>query len=426
MAKFKFNPFTKNFDVTTNKISEINWLQTELDNKADLVGGKVPQDQLPSYVDDVIEVANFAALPVTGETGKIYVTLDTNKTYRWSWSVYIELNPQDLSNYYTKTETDTEIDTAVSTKVDTVVKWTNVMHIFREPSWLWNEDGAVTGAIAIKITNLYEQTLSWSMKLTITQNWVAAGDYPDYEFDLAWNWRSSDHTWYNTEARMLSSKRNFVNVRFCNDWTDVFIVIWNTNTIWNYPRVVIKEVITNALISWYEPDFEISRITSLPSNVNSSIEILPPMPVKRRSVGMWSYQNLINWQNPVQFNTIFQNDFDMNLTQWNWYQIIVPETWLYNLDLCITTTWTTLSPTWYILFILFKNWIPIKYLQRENNNTGSTDSSWRCIVSLNSVTEQFQQRDLLHVWIYVSTMSWTNWSIVAGLAQSLFGLTKIA
>jgi hypothetical protein len=29
-------------------------------------------------------VANFAALPVTGETGKIYVTEDTNLTYRWN------------------------------------------------------------------------------------------------------------------------------------------------------------------------------------------------------------------------------------------------------------------------------------------------------------------------------------------------------
>jgi hypothetical protein len=35
------------------------------------------------------------------------------------------------------------------------------------------------------------------------------------------------------------------------------------------------------LISGYEPDFEISRVTSYPANVNSSIEILPPMPVKR-------------------------------------------------------------------------------------------------------------------------------------------------
>ena len=39
---------------------------------------KVDSTYLPSYVDDVIEVANFAALPVTGETGKIYITLDTN------------------------------------------------------------------------------------------------------------------------------------------------------------------------------------------------------------------------------------------------------------------------------------------------------------------------------------------------------------
>lgn len=53
--------------------------------------GKVAAAQLPSYVDDVLEVANYAALPGTGETGKIYVTLDTNYEYRWSGSVYIQL-----------------------------------------------------------------------------------------------------------------------------------------------------------------------------------------------------------------------------------------------------------------------------------------------------------------------------------------------
>jgi hypothetical protein len=66
-------------------------LQSALDLKADLVSGKVPSNQLPSYVDDVIEVANFAALPTVGETGKIYITLDTNKIYRWSGSAYIEI-----------------------------------------------------------------------------------------------------------------------------------------------------------------------------------------------------------------------------------------------------------------------------------------------------------------------------------------------
>ena len=63
-----------------------------LADKADLVDGKVPSTQLPSYVDDVVEYANFAALPATGETGKIYVTLDDNLTYRWGGSEYVEIS----------------------------------------------------------------------------------------------------------------------------------------------------------------------------------------------------------------------------------------------------------------------------------------------------------------------------------------------
>lgn len=54
--------------------------------------GKVPQSQLPSYVDDVLEYANLASFPATGESGKIYVALDTNKTYRWSGSAYVEIS----------------------------------------------------------------------------------------------------------------------------------------------------------------------------------------------------------------------------------------------------------------------------------------------------------------------------------------------
>ena len=54
--------------------------------------GKVPATQLPSFVDDVIEVDSFDNLPEVGETGKIYVTKDTNLTYRWSGSQYVEIS----------------------------------------------------------------------------------------------------------------------------------------------------------------------------------------------------------------------------------------------------------------------------------------------------------------------------------------------
>ena len=54
--------------------------------------GKVSANYLPSYVDDVVEVANYAILPTLGESGKIYVTLDTNLQYRWSGSQYVEIS----------------------------------------------------------------------------------------------------------------------------------------------------------------------------------------------------------------------------------------------------------------------------------------------------------------------------------------------
>lgn len=53
--------------------------------------GTVPASQLPSYVDDVLEFDSFATLPATGETGKIYITKDTNSQYRWSGTQYILL-----------------------------------------------------------------------------------------------------------------------------------------------------------------------------------------------------------------------------------------------------------------------------------------------------------------------------------------------
>jgi hypothetical protein len=54
--------------------------------------GKVAAAQLPSYVDDVLEFADLAAFPSTGETGKIYVAVDNGKIYRWSGSAYIEIS----------------------------------------------------------------------------------------------------------------------------------------------------------------------------------------------------------------------------------------------------------------------------------------------------------------------------------------------
>jgi hypothetical protein len=59
---------------------------------------KIDATYLPSYVDDVEEYANLAAFPVTGETGKIYVAIDTGFIYRWSGSAYVEINPSAVTS----------------------------------------------------------------------------------------------------------------------------------------------------------------------------------------------------------------------------------------------------------------------------------------------------------------------------------------
>jgi len=89
--------------------------QDALDLKADLVNGKVPASQLPSFVDDVIEVANYAALPIPGATGVIYITLDTNKVYRWTGSVYVEIASGVTNLSYTPGVSDGTVNSDTGT-----------------------------------------------------------------------------------------------------------------------------------------------------------------------------------------------------------------------------------------------------------------------------------------------------------------------
>lgn len=82
-----------------NILENLNDSKINLDEKgvADGVAtldsaGLIPASQLPSYVDDVLEFADFASLPVTGESGKIYITLDDGLQYRWTGSIYVSIS----------------------------------------------------------------------------------------------------------------------------------------------------------------------------------------------------------------------------------------------------------------------------------------------------------------------------------------------
>jgi len=119
-------------------LEQVNY---DFSQKADLVDGKVPASQLPSYVDDILEFANFTTFPVIGEQGKLYMSLDTNKLYRWSGSNYIDVAQySDLqkvmnagshavlknSDYSTQADFDSSGIQFVASRINGVYEWGQV------------------------------------------------------------------------------------------------------------------------------------------------------------------------------------------------------------------------------------------------------------------------------------------------------------
>lgn len=107
IREYDLTPYAKSEDIkktyaTKQEVSagKLNYTPENAANKGKANGyaslgadGKVPADQLPSYVDDVLEFASKTNFPSTGEKGKIYVDLSTENIFRWSGSAYVEISP---------------------------------------------------------------------------------------------------------------------------------------------------------------------------------------------------------------------------------------------------------------------------------------------------------------------------------------------
>ena len=60
--------------------------------------GVISANQLPSYVDDVLEFVTLANFPSVGEAGKIYIAIETSKTYRWTGTVYVAIGGAEAAD----------------------------------------------------------------------------------------------------------------------------------------------------------------------------------------------------------------------------------------------------------------------------------------------------------------------------------------
>lgn len=156
--------------------------------------GKVPSGQLPSYVDDVLEFENKASFPAKGEAGKIYVSKDTNLTYRWSGSAYVEISASLALGETSSTAYAGDKGKALATRVTAVEEkaTANATNISSVGTRVTNiENGTKAAGKATKLANArkisiagdatgsadFDGSADKTINLTLANSGVAAGTY---------------------------------------------------------------------------------------------------------------------------------------------------------------------------------------------------------------------------------------------------------
>lgn len=156
--------------------------------------GKVPSGQLPSYVDDVLEYDKKPAFPATGETGKIYVAKDTNLTYRWSGTTYVEISPSLAIGETSSTAYAGDKGKALATRVTAVegkasTNETNISSVSTRVTNIENGTKAAGKATKLATTRKisvtgdatgstdFDGSADKTITLTLANSGVAAGTY---------------------------------------------------------------------------------------------------------------------------------------------------------------------------------------------------------------------------------------------------------
>jgi hypothetical protein len=196
-----------------------------------ITSGIIDSARLPSYVDDVIEAASLVSFPTTGETGKIYVALDTNKTYRWGGSsyIYITSGAVDSVGGFTGVVTAGQLLTALLTvdgpgsllDADTLDGLdSTAFYLASNPSGYTNNIGTVTSVngtgtvsgltLSGAVTGSGNLTLSGSLVLTSGQITAGLGYTPYNSTNPDGYITSSSLLWTNISGRptALSSFTN--------------------------------------------------------------------------------------------------------------------------------------------------------------------------------------------------------------------------
>lgn len=310
----------------------------------------VPAAQLPSYVDDVLEFADFASLPGTWETWKIYVTLDDNLTYRWSWTIYVELSPSSAvwGQISWTLANQTDLQNALDWKVSTT--WTETIAWFKTFSNQIQINNSLTTQ-ATTITNagftniLYINPANTNIEVSvITWNHVVFQS----------NWASRRFLYSNNtpdNAQELINKTALDNA---------IAAVWTLPTGWTTWQVLAKVDWTDFNTEWIDPAWwgggwawEILanvEITWATVNLNT-----PTFAAKKHLKIIFSYQSKTDFALPRMtfnndtWNNYWHKNFEAGGTVgWAWANssVFLSKTWSLSWNTATSTELTISNLAW--------------------------------------------------------------------------------
>jgi hypothetical protein len=186
---------------------------------------------IPSQVKNY---ANLAAFPATGSLKTIFIAEDTNKTYRWTGSAYVEISASQATAWGTITGTlsaQTDLNTALSGKQATVTLTTTgtsgastfVANTLNVPTYSLSGLGGVPTSRTLTINGTTQdlsadRTFTISTGITIGTTAITSGTVGRVLFEGTGNVvsESANLFWDNTNGRLgigTSSPSAFLDVK---------------------------------------------------------------------------------------------------------------------------------------------------------------------------------------------------------------------
>jgi hypothetical protein len=137
------------------------------------VDGRVLPSQLPGSIGEVLEYPTLLDFPEVGAAEKIFIAVDTNKTYRWSGTQYVEISQSLALGETTETAFAGSRGVALETLTDNIVDGTQGLTDTRITNSATTIQPLIVNGIADTSTNLQE----WQLNGSVVASLTGGGDF---------------------------------------------------------------------------------------------------------------------------------------------------------------------------------------------------------------------------------------------------------